>query len=115
LTYFFIPAKAFQVIESQWEDIARTNQQINAIAQNDKSLEKKFDAEDLEHEMESVKYCLWMNPDRASAFFPTMSCWSRGQLNKRLSHDLYPKAKLMFQKAAFMYLTAWVSLTCIAS
>lgn len=61
--------KAFQVIESQWEDIVRTNQQINAIAKSDKSLEKKFDAEDLEHEMESVKYCLWMNPDRASAFF----------------------------------------------
>jgi predicted ATP-dependent endonuclease of OLD family len=61
--------KAFQVRKPEWDRIVDSNQQINAIAEQYKELKNRMSEDDMEPEMESVKYCLWMNPDRASAFF----------------------------------------------
>jgi len=61
--------KAFQLRKPDWDLIVDRNQQINAIAEQYKELKNRLSEDDMEPEMESVKYCLWMNPDRASAFF----------------------------------------------
>lgn len=61
--------RAFQVRQADWDAIVDGNQQLNAIAQRHKNLKQKLEADDMKPEMEAVKYCLWMNPDRASAFF----------------------------------------------
>ncbi|MEI7700690.1 MAG: AAA family ATPase [Planctomycetia bacterium] len=61
--------QAFQVRKPQWDLIVDANQELNAIAVKYPELRKKLESDDLKPEMEGVKYCLWMNPDRASAFF----------------------------------------------
>ena len=61
--------RAYQVCQAQWDGIVDANQQLNAIAERYKDLKKRLSEDDMKPEMEAVKYCLWMNPDRASAFF----------------------------------------------
>ena len=60
---------AFQVREADWPSLVDDNQQFTAIARKHPKLMQGMSADDMTMEMESVKYCLWMNPDRASAFF----------------------------------------------
>jgi predicted ATP-dependent endonuclease of OLD family len=61
--------KAYQVRKPEWDQIVDGNQQLNAIAERYTDLKRRLSEDDMEPEMEAVKYCLWMNPDRASAFF----------------------------------------------
>ena len=61
--------QSIQVRKRQWDEIVDSNQQLNALAAGHKALRDNLAAIDMQPEMEAVKYCLWMNPDRASAFF----------------------------------------------
>lgn len=56
-------SKVFQLSEATWTNIADANQAINLIPG------LKAHADDLMPEMESVKFFLWLNSERAGAFF----------------------------------------------
>lgn len=61
--------KVFQIGESEWQSITNANQQINEIAKKYPKVAKDMQEEDTKPEMEAVKYFIWLNPDRAGAFF----------------------------------------------
>ena len=53
----------FQVEQETWNNIINKNQVINQC--ENLNIQK----DDLKSEMEAIKYCLWLNPDRSSMFF----------------------------------------------
>lgn len=55
---------ARQIDQSDWEGLVADNQAVNPLVTT-------THPDDFEPEMESVKYFLWLNPDRASVFFAT--------------------------------------------
>jgi hypothetical protein len=61
--------EACQIEEAQWQSIIDSNQLVNAIANRYPKLKKTLAADDLRPEMEAVKYCLWLDPDRCGMFF----------------------------------------------
>lgn len=61
--------RRFQIDDSIWGDIVDANQVISTIASRYPKMAAKFQTEDAKPEMEAVKYFLWLNPDRSSAFF----------------------------------------------
>lgn len=58
-----------QINEESWLDVVEANQALNKLAEKFKKLKKSLQKDDLKPEMESVKYFLWLNQDRASLFF----------------------------------------------
>ena len=61
--------KASQISEADWASIIDANVAINQIAEKYPKLAKSLHEDDWKPEMEAVKHFLWLNPDRASAFF----------------------------------------------
>jgi len=59
----------FQISDADWESIVDANQTINAIANKYPKMAKKLREDDAKPEMEAVKYFIWLNADRSSAFF----------------------------------------------
>lgn len=86
--------QAFQVRKVDWDAIVDSNQQLNAVAQRHKKLKKKLEADDMKPEMEAVKYCLWMNPDRASAFFANNVLLVEGPTEQSLISRLVAEGKI---------------------
>ena len=60
---------AYQVDQNTWTGIVSANQVINAIAQKWPKMKAKLASDDTKPDMEAVKHFMWLNPDRASAFF----------------------------------------------
>ncbi len=58
-----------QISSKVWNEIVDANQALNKIAIKWPKLKKKLEADDHKPEMESVKYFLWLNPDRCGMFF----------------------------------------------
>lgn len=86
--------KAFQVRKSDWDSIVDGNQQLNVIAQLYPKLLKSLDSDDMKPEMEAVKYCLWMNPDRASAFFANNVLLVEGPTEQSLITRLFSEKRI---------------------
>jgi len=61
--------RAFQIKDSEWQSIVDANQAINQIAAKYPDMKRHLQDEDMRPEMEAVKYFLWLNPHRSSAFF----------------------------------------------
>lgn len=61
--------KASQISEQRWANIVDGNAAINLIAGKYPKLAKRLHEDDQKPDMEAVKYFLWLNPDRTSAFF----------------------------------------------
>lgn len=61
--------RKFQIGEADWNSIVDANQTINTIANKCPNMAAKLQTDDARPDMEAVKYFLWLNPDRASAFF----------------------------------------------
>lgn len=60
--------KTFQINNERWNNIVDNNRNIAQIThQYPRRLGMRED--DLQAEMDAVKYCLWLNPDRSSMFF----------------------------------------------
>jgi predicted ATP-dependent endonuclease of OLD family len=59
---------AFQIKEEEWKSVVDANQAFNKIAEKHPNI-KKVNDDDWKIKMESVKYFLWLNSDRASLFF----------------------------------------------
>lgn len=60
---------AFQIDANAWNQIVDGNQSINEVAKRWPRLARCLEADDLKPDMEAVKYCLWLNPDRCGMFF----------------------------------------------
>lgn len=58
-----------QINVAQWAAIVDANRSIQHIAKKYPKVAKTMQADDLKPEMESVKYFLWLNPDRAGMLF----------------------------------------------
>lgn len=86
--------RAYQVQKSEWNDIVDGNQQLNAITARYDSLKKRLSEDDMEPEMEAVKYCLWMNPDRATAFFSNNILLVEGPTEQSLLTRLISEGKI---------------------
>ena len=86
--------RAFQVRQSQWEKIVDSNHQLNLIAKRHRDLQKGLSDDDMQPEMEAVKYCLWMNPDRASAFFSNNVLLVEGPTEQALLTRLISEGKI---------------------
>lgn len=59
----------FQVAPDVWTRIADANQAVNELLQ---TAGKTVHPDDLQMEMEAVKHCLWLNPDRCGLFFANL-------------------------------------------
>ncbi len=79
--------EAFQIDTDQWEKIVDDNQQINDIFPN-------TNPDDLKPEMESIKYFLWLNPDRANLFFANHVLLVEGPTEVALVNRLVDDAKI---------------------
>lgn len=79
--------EAFQIDTDQWENIVDDNQQINAFFPN-------TNPDDMKPEMESIKYFLWLNPDRANLFFANHVLLVEGQTEVALVNRLVDDGKI---------------------
>jgi putative ATP-dependent endonuclease of the OLD family len=86
--------RAFQLCKADWDRIVDGNQKLNEIAQRHKELQHTLSEDDLTPEMEAVKYCLWMNPDRASAFFANNVLLVEGPTEQSLITRLFSEKKI---------------------
>lgn len=59
----------FQIDEAKWNEIVDANHEIQKVAANYPRVQKSMQADDLQPDMEAVKYFLWLNPDRAGMLF----------------------------------------------
>lgn len=57
--------KSYQIESQEWSSLVDTNQTINKLP----SLKNKVIPQDLEPDMEAVKYFLWLNSERSTLFF----------------------------------------------
>lgn len=60
---------SFQIRNDQWDAIVGDNQEIFELLAPYSRVSKKFTQDDMTVDMESVKYFLWLNPDRCNLFF----------------------------------------------
>jgi putative ATP-dependent endonuclease of the OLD family len=68
-----------QIDEQSWAEIVDANQVLNAIAERYPKLRERLEEDDQKPEMEAIKYFLWLNPDRSSAFFANHVLLVEGQ------------------------------------
>jgi predicted ATP-dependent endonuclease of OLD family len=84
----------FQVKDGDWKVIVETNQSINEIASRWPKMKKDLDEGDLRHEMESVKYFLWLNPDRCGLFFANHVLLVEGAAEQAIINKLIGQKKI---------------------
>lgn len=83
-----------QVGDTAWNEIVDANQAMNKIAVKWPNLKKKLEADDEKPEMESVKYFLWLNPDRCGLFFANHVLLVEGQAEQALIRKLVGDEKI---------------------
>lgn len=83
-----------QISVDEWSSLADANQQITQIIKRWPKLEKRFDDDDARTEMEAVKYCLWLNPDRCGALFANHVVLVEGPSEQCLINRLISDGKL---------------------
>jgi predicted ATP-dependent endonuclease of OLD family len=59
----------FQIDDARWNSIVDSNHAIQQVSAKYPKVKKTMEADDQKPEMESVKYFLWLNPDRAGMLF----------------------------------------------
>lgn len=80
-----------QVCSSQLQDILTTNQQELAVW---KAAGIAVDNEDFCIDMECIKYCLWLNPFRCSAFFSNLVLLVEGPTESALIGNLLDNGQI---------------------
>ena len=60
---------AFQIGREEWQQIVNSNHEMNRIAGEYPSMSKDLSQDDPSEGMEALKYFIWLNADRSSAFF----------------------------------------------
>lgn len=87
---------AFQIGDIEWQSIIDSNQTIEKVAKKYPKLQKSIQADDFKPEMEAIKYFLWLNPDRAGAFFAGRVLLVEGPSETALINKLLDDGKLKF-------------------
>lgn len=92
----------FQIDEERWRDIVDANHAIQQIAAKYPKVQKTMAADDLRPEMESVKYFLWLNPDRAGMLFAQQVLLVEGPSETALINRLIDDDKLILPKGTYV-------------
>jgi len=92
----------FQINTDNWENLVDANQTIASIAVKYPKLKKRMQAGDFKPEMESVKYFLWLNPDRASMFFANTVLLVEGPSETAIIHRLQDNGKLKLPNGTYV-------------
>jgi predicted ATP-dependent endonuclease of OLD family len=82
-----------QIDQDRWNTICDNNQQINKLAEKWPKGWRP-DESDFAASMEAVKYCLWLSPDRASAFFANRVLLVEGPTELALLNRLIDEGKV---------------------
>lgn len=84
----------FQIRSQDWTDIANSNQELTAIAQKWPAMKNRLEGDDCKHEMEAVKYFLWLNPERCGLFFANHVLLVEGPTEKAFINKLIAERKI---------------------
>lgn len=93
---------AYQIDEKKWNTIVDANQSIEQVAKNYPKVAGKMQAEDMKPEMESVKYFLWLNPNRAGMFFAQRVLLVEGPSETALINRLLDDGKLVLPQGTYV-------------
>lgn len=93
---------AFQIDEEQWSSIVDANQAIQQLAAKYPKVKKTMQADDLKPEMESVKYFLWLNPDRAGLLFAQHVLLVEGPSETALINRLLDDGRLTLPQGTYV-------------
>lgn len=92
----------FQIDDAQWTAIVDANQIIQQVATKYPKVAKTMQADDLKPEMESVKYFLWLNPDRAGMLFAQNVLLVEGPSETALINRLLDDGKLALPQGTYV-------------
>jgi hypothetical protein len=92
----------FQIDEKRWSDIVDANHAIQKVAAKYPKVQKTMVADDLQPEMECVKYFLWLNPDRAGMLFAQHVLLVEGPSETALINRLLDDAKLSLPQGTYV-------------
>lgn len=93
---------AFQIDKAEWDDIVDANLTIQQVASKYPKVQKSMAAADLKPEMESVKYFLWLNPDRAGMLFAEQVLLVEGPSETALINRLLDEGKVALPKGTYV-------------
>jgi putative ATP-dependent endonuclease of the OLD family len=86
--------KFYQIREEDWKTIIQENQKIIEIAKRFSEMKKKLDDDDGQADMESIKYFLWLNPDRSGLFFADIVLLVEGPTEVGMINRLVAEGKV---------------------
>ncbi|MGQ0529580.1 MAG: ATP-dependent nuclease [Panacagrimonas sp.] len=92
----------FQIDDAQWNAIIDANQLIQQVAAKYPKVAKTMQADDQKPEMESVKYFLWLNPDRAGMLFAQNVLLVEGPSETALINRLLDDGKLALPQGTYV-------------
>lgn len=81
-------SKLYQVSTADWQDITDNNKLISQLPS------ASTNPDDLQSEMEAIKYAIYLNPDRASMFFARRVLIVEGPTEVALIHKLIDDGKI---------------------
>lgn len=83
-----------QIKADDWNTIANSNQELTDIAKNWPIMRSRMESDDCKHEMEAVKYFLWLNPERCGLFFSNHVLLVEGPTEKAFINKLISERKI---------------------
>lgn len=92
----------YQIDDTQWTAIVDANQSIQQIAAKYPKVAKTMQDDDRKPEMESVKYFLWLNPDRAGMLFAQHVLLVEGPSETALINRLLDDGKLALPPGTYV-------------
>lgn len=92
----------FQIDEARWNNIVDANHTIQQVAAKYPKVQQSMQADDLKPEMESVKYFLWLNPDRAGMLFAQYVLLVEGPSETALINRLLDDGKLALPQGTYV-------------
>lgn len=92
----------FQIQDDAWKTIIDANQAISELGKKYPKIAKTMQVDDKKPEMESVKYFLWLNPDRASMFFAHQVLIVEGPSETSFINKLIDDGKLFLPSGIYI-------------
>lgn len=92
----------FQIDDAHWNSIVDANHAIQQVAAKYPKVQRTMQADDLKPEMESVKYFLWLNPDRAGMLFAQNVLLVEGPSETALINRLLDNGKLSLPQGIYV-------------
>lgn len=93
---------SFQIDEAQWNNLVDANHAIQQVAAKYPRVQKTMQAADLKPVMESVKYFLWLNPDRAGMLFAQHVLLVEGPSETALINRLLDDGKIALPQGTYV-------------